>query len=304
MENFSFERICALLRYDWTLNKRKFMMTSLIVLLAYIVLAFVFFLVSAELGVDTVNASLPNNMVQMWSLYFATASSVMFIVVTTLLTEKFCYSRSATAYLSLPGTSLEKYCVMAVEYFIGLVSVQFIGLVMFLMTMGLGFLCVPELDWNVNYFANVWPYIGMDLDKLFGEQLGEQLATIKHSTPIYLALVQQLKNLEWISSMMEPVDWIASVALHGVICMFFKSNVQVKAILLELLLLVAFVIVLIVLICGWAGYAKMNNLGADYFFGSLDNLIAAIKYYVYLTPVLAAAFCYIFYRQLRCKQAK
>lgn len=298
MENFSFERICALLRYDWTLNKRKFQMSAIIIMALYMLMVFVLLVFNAEMTdvKSEANADLPKLLGDSCNSFFSFAQTCIWIVVTMLLTEKFCYPRTATNYLAIPGSTLEKFTVMALDYVIAFLSVGVMFFISFYVTLGIGYLLAPELEWGRSILGFYSPSAVLrEMDTVPGwKEMQEHSPRLAHEMTAILKL----------GLMANFFATFANVALHGVICMFFKSNVQVKAILIELLMLVVVVIALVAIIVGYAVYVKSNHLPTEMVKDMCYDVMFWFRVCLFLQPLLAAAFCYIFYRQLRCKQAK
>lgn len=94
--------------------------------------------------------------------YFSYAQLAMVFVVTTILHAKFTNPRSATGYLSLPGTSLEKYIVMLVDYALASLAVFALWIVLHYLTMAVCWMVSPEISWNVNPLQFLTPVRSMD----------------------------------------------------------------------------------------------------------------------------------------------
>ena len=297
MENFSFDRIGALLRYDWTLHKHKFQMMTLITILLYVLLVITILAFNGEVAGlrDEANEHLPKILGDSCNSFFEFAKLAMWLLTTMLLTEKFCNPRTATNYLAIPGTTIEKFTVMALDYVIAFLAIGVLFVVTFYVTMGIGHLFSPELEWGRSILGFYSP----------GEILKEMKAKEDWNITIESARFWHEMNAILNASLyINFFAYFASVALHGVICMFFKSNVQVKAILIELLMLVVMIIVILGIVIGYAVYAKTNHLPEVVVKQTGLEALFWFRIFLYLQPLFAAAFCYIFYRQLRCKQAK
>jgi len=301
-------RIASLLHYDWMLHKHTLKLTGMVIGIIYLCLALLYFVIKYELGAGDGNEHLPALIGFFCHSFFSYANMAAMLVITTILTEKFCYPRSATAYLTLPGTSFEKFVVMMAEYGITWIGMQVYFIIMFYITMGACALNAPSLDWMQNVFSFYNP-------NEFAEAVNEIMGNINSSRETIDTMATErgargliagsVQNLITASIWMAPFSSIAYLAYYLVLNMFFKSNVQIKAIACIFLTYFVFLVGLMILIFGWIGMkAAHNTVQEENMLGQMSTFIDCLTVFIYSTPVIAAGLLYWFYRLIARKQAK
>ncbi len=303
MNTFNINRVGQLLSYDWMLHKRTLILAAILIPLIYILIAFLTFVSNSELNMSTPNTQLPLLMVTACSSFFSFAHTAGIIVITTLLTEKFCYPRTATSYLTLPGTSLEKVVTMFAEYFFAYVVIYVTYIVMHYVTMGIGYLFVPELNWGVNIFKlmSFAPQLGNvngDLNSLTLDL--QNIKGIEHSESLPDSLVSFIQTVYWFS----PFLTIMQVTFYMILNMFFKTNVQIKAIACCVILWVALIFATIIGSCTYFGMHRSDEVTPDIIMNFATTVVTVSRYFMYATPAIACGFLYIVYKQVCGKQAK
>jgi len=301
-------RIASLLHYDWMLHKHTLKLTGIVIGIIYLCLALLYFVIKYELGAGDGNEHLPTFIGFFCQSFFSYAALAAMLVTTTILTEKFCYPRTATAYLTLPGTSFEKFVVMMAEYGITWIAMQIYFIIMFYITMGVCALNAPSLDWMLNVFSFYNP-------TEFADAINEVMGSINSSRETIDAMDAEggaksliagsIQNLLTASIWMNPFSSIAYLAYYLVLNMFFKSNVQIKAIACMFLTYFVFIVGIMILIFGWLGMnAAHGSVQEEHMLGQMSTFLDCITVFIYSTPAIAAGLLYWFYGLIARKQAK
>lgn len=303
MNTFNINRVGALLRYDWTLSKQSLKHTLVIISGIYISLVLLTFFTKYEVGMVNIDTTgVPEAIAVLCYTFFSYANIAAILVVTTLLTQKFCYSRTATAYLTLPGTSLEKFVTMMIDYLVVFLGVKVLYVVMFYLTMGLCSLYAPELDWAQNALAMDSQLFRFDevhtkLTEAFdGDKIGD--TTLSQSFANDLA--STISTLLWTT----PFWSLISFAYYLILCMFFRTNVQVKAIATYVATNMMLTILLIITAIIFIANAEPDTWTGKEVFNFATTLMATVRYTSYATPLIAGGMLYFLYNQMSHKQAK
>lgn len=304
------KRIASLLHYDWMLHNHTLKLTGIVIGIIYLCLALLYFVIKSELGFDGSHSeSLPQVIGFFCHGYFSYATMAAMLVTTTLLTEKFCYPRTATAYLTLPGTSVEKFIVMLAEYAIAYIAMQIFFIVMFYVTMAICAINAPELNWMQNVFSYFDPYKESDivqgiLDSIKATSAND-IQTMATQEGAQGVLARSILNMTNASIWMSPFASIAYLAYYMILNMFFKSNVQIKAIACIFLTYFAFMVALMIFIFGIIGAGIVSkDMREEIMFGKMETLFSCVTAFLYTTPAIAAGLLYFFYKQICRKQAK
>lgn len=312
-------RIASLIRYDWMLHKHNIKLTYAVIAIIYICIALLFFISKFMLNFDEDPAGMPKIIAGFCLTFFNYASIAMVLMMTTLVTEKFCNPRTATAYLTLPGTSVEKYCVVLFDYLATYIGIKVLYLIMFYITMGLCYLNAPELNWAQNGFALLLPNGAQNsvmemLTEITGENAYEQLNEVAQSEPAMVPFVDRIMSFANLSIWLAPISAIAGFAYYLVLTMLFKTNAQIKAIGCGVLTYIVWIVFNILLVFGFLGsliFKAQNLIGveADQFVAEnimtpLCSYIYMMEGFLYISPLLAIGLLYLFYRQICHKQAK
>ncbi|MBQ0057102.1 MAG: hypothetical protein KBT20_05530 [Bacteroidales bacterium] len=301
---FNINRVAALLRYDWMLNKRMMGMTALVITSIFAFIALIYFVIHSQLPTMGGEA-LPGLVATFTYSFFSYANVAMVLVVTTILSKKFCEPRTSTSYLTLPGTSLEKYTVMLLDYLFGWLGVWTLYLVLFYITMFLCSLSSPEYDWTCNPFVFFDAQRGLDfmsayLDGPSISEIGQQMNSME------LGLGDAETDFILLATRMAPITALISFGFYIVLNMLFTNNTQIKSIVCYYL--TGFVLVVIAIVFGicWvvsivsSTDAMSDQVAAEF----LNTAFSIANYVLYALPVLVVALFFIFYRQICRKQAK
>lgn len=309
-------RILSLIRYDWAINKNKFSLTMALIAIIYVCCVLLFFLSKNIFHIESLEPETPVIMSKFIGSFFNYAQLAMVFVVTTLLHQKFTNPRSATNYLSIPGTSAEKYVVMLAEYALGAAAVFVIYLICHSLTMLTCWYMFPALDWLTNPFLILFPAKNLDefsvvmngvnwestmyqmQEVAANEQLAPELLTLFFTT---------------VSTLMRFTPVITLCELFAYMCvnMLFRTNGQLKTIAIYFAVSVVFAITMIICsivvfgteisqMAGNVSQEELNNL----IMGNVITVLNVMTYFCYATPLLLIGLAYLFYRQICRKQAK
>ena len=305
------KRIFALLQYDWMLHKHALKLTAAIIGSIYVAFAIIYFILKSRLGISGYNEALPQLITTFCNTYFSYATFAAMFVVTTLLTEKFCHPRTATAYLTLPGTSLEKFVVMVCDYVIVALGTKIYFLVMFYLTMGICALNAPGLDWAQNGFAMLFPadayqIIGEGM-KAFGNGMSnaEVFDQLAQKGPMQASFVETLQTMIYACLNFQIFYCIIGWAIYAILCLQFKSNVQIKSIAICTAVWLFLIIASTIAFVAWI-IANENAIDNDpvIVIEQIESTLKVWTYIFYCTPALAAGLLCLCYRMISRKQAK
>ena len=299
-------RISALLRYDWMINKRKAILMMTLITLVYACLVVMFFSSKSVLEFN-INQNWPYVIGSFIFSYFKYAEIAMVFFVTTILHFKFTNPRSATTYLTLPGSSAEKWFVLMADYVIAAVAVFVLALICYLITMIVCWMLNPEISWFINPISFFAPNL---------ETIDSLNIVLKHQS--YSDAMNQAAGTPEAESVKTLVDSIMEAAKYGVLLsfvealayiyvnMFFRTNGQLKTIAIFVALSFLFVFVLMIYCLFAFGLPLVNGTIPDGQ-GVFDNLMAfakALKWLIYSSPALMALFAWLIYKKICKKEAK
>lgn len=302
MKNFSFARVHALLSYDWMLGKRKFYYALGIMFCIWLVAASISSFSAFAYGSANPALSVMINSASFFS-YFHMA---MVLVVTTLLTTKFITPRTSTAYITLPGSSLEKFVAMLADYAFGAIAVVVLEIVCMALLGAVGSLITGNMDWWM-WFAvvdNPSEMIKQVIDIKMQETGRNSWEEINKSMEVLgFGSFDELINYFASSSLMffSTCTNIASTLFYAVLVMCFKKNAQIKAVAsyvgIYAILVVACIIAVVVVLIG------ALNQGDAAMGATTMGIMKSLLGVMYASPLFIAGFGAILYRQIAKKQA-
>lgn len=299
-------RILPLLRYDLTLQKRTISLAFIITAALYICMILLFFLFKGALDFDTQSLeALPLGAAMFCNTFFSYAQIAMVLVVTQILHEKFTAPRTSLSYLTLPGTNAEKWLVMLLDYALVALGLWVMQLVMTEVTSIIGYFMAPSLEWTFTPFA--WTLF----QDSFIENMKIEFATSAQGNEMAMNFFNTtIDKIVTPAMYMGIFTNLVQLAIYIVVNMCFRTHGQLKSIAC----LMGFGAVMGIAMIVGLGHAVMDQLAAsqdvdptilfEWFAGDGFSPINCIKWYYYLSPLVAAAVLYLFYKQIGWKQAK
>lgn len=254
----------------------------------------------------TLSAGSPLVIAAFVSSYFKYALIAVVFVVTTILHHKFTNPRSATGYLSLPGTSAEKFTVMLSDYVVTALGLFVIYIVCYAITMLLGWFVAPELDWAINPMVFDHPKnlndVILALEGLNVNDL--QRAAIEEgiSSESFASYFDIVTSLAWFA----PIFNLCEFFIYICVNMLFRTNGQLKTIALFFVVSFFFMVFFAVsMVLGIKHSMDIyGDVTPDVAFETIAGMFNAIKYFVYASPAALVGLAYLFYHQICKKQAK
>lgn len=312
MNTFSWTRVGHLLRYDWAIDKGRYRTTCIIVLSIYFVLLFFTYAGSHDLwsqlfvpGSEFHSLPAIGMIASYIHTYFQYAGYVLIFVATATLHRKFTDPQTATGYLALPGSRLEKFVAQCLHYAAAIVAGWGLYLVAFYVTMLLGQIFLSDMGlWlATNPFRPVaWS------DFVEGFTAGARIENdpIQDYTGIF---EPQLGRIWQLSFWMVPFGAASSTALYAVLNMRFRHSGQLKTIAIfvaaTFLLIVLSIIGTVMTAHYFTAHAPTGANPATYALAAtLRTIFTVVETCYWLLPVAAAGLCWLFYRQVERKQAK
>lgn len=306
----NYNRILSLIRYDWTINKHKLGLTMSLITIIYICVVILYFTSKSLFEIDTLSENVPYLMSRFISSFFNYAQLAMVFVVTTLLHQKFTNPRSATSYLSLPGTSAEKYFVMLAEYALGALAVFVLYLVCHSLTMIVCWWVSPEVSWLVNPFTYLFPVqdINEAMLAMEGRSWSETMQEMmENDSEILVGFINAVMAFAWFGPIFTLCEFFAYICVN----MLFRTNGQLKTIaiyfastiVLSVLGIITFVMAFGAEISRLDGHISHNEMQA-LVMNDFTIAFNTITYFCYTTPLILIGLAYLFYRQICRKQAK
>lgn len=298
-------RIYSLLRYDWTINKHKICLTMTLITIVYFCLMILSFFAKGNFDL-TLSAGSPLVIAAFVNSYFKYALIAVVFVVTTILHHKFTNPRSATGYLSLPGTSAEKFTVMLSDYAVTALGLFVIYIVCYAITMLLGWFVAPELDWAINPMVFDHPKNLNDVIlALEGQNVNDlQRAAIEEgiSSESFASFFDIATSLAWFA----PIFNLCEFFIYICVNMLFRTNGQLKTI--ALFFVVSFFFMIFFAASMVIGIKHSMDIYGDVTpevaFETIAGMFNAVKYFVYASPAALVGLAYLFYHQICKKQAK
>lgn len=309
MSSFDIKRVRALFLYDWMLEKRRIGLTALIVFGLYIVLAWFIWWVNSQIGQDVQDVDyMPLIMLRSYCpIFFGVLAFLSVFFVTPILQRKFTKPQTATSYLTLPGTMVEKYWVMLAEYLLGFVACAVAYLVCFYGTALIGSLIdhayLQVTTWEgterpsnaygwfdyppfySDEFAKGWAEMWEDFNHKSGEGDPHHIVTLLHTL-----------------FGMIPVVALLELGYYLVLNMLFRAYGQIKSILCYLGTQMCLNMVFTFFaFCIFSYINGLNGIEAEQAADTLINVVIGI---LWLLPVLMVGMYYLLYRLMQRKQAK
>lgn len=298
-------RIYSLLRYDWAINKHKVCLTMTLITIVYFCLMILSFFAKGNLDL-TLSAGSPIVIAAFVKSYFKYALIAVVFVVTTILHHKFTNPRSATGYLSLPGTSAEKFTVMLSDYAITALGLFVIYLVCYAITMLLGWCVAPELDWAINPMMFDHPKNLNDVVlALEGQNLNDlQRTAIEEgiSSESFASFFDIATSIAWFA----PIFSLCEFFIYICVNMLFRTNGQLKTIALFFVAGFFFMVIFAGSLVFGIKHSMdvFGDVTPEVAFQTVAGIFNAVKYFVYASPVALVGLAYLFYHQICKKQAK
>lgn len=303
-------RIYSLLKYDWAINKHKVCLTMTLITIVYFCLMLLSFFAKGNLDLSLSEGS-PMIIAAFVNSYFKYALIAAVIVVTTILHHKFTNPRSATGYLSLPGTSAEKYTVMLADYATAAIALFFIYLVCYAITMLLGWFVAPGLDWMVNPLMFDSPNnvndVFLAINGNHGSQeVNEAFEQLKNSgdvsVDVITSFVDVARQIQWFAPIFALCEFFAYICLN----MLFRTNGQLKTIAVffavGFFLMVCFIGTLVFEIKDTFDIA--GDVSPKVALETVTSIFVNVRYLLWASPVVLVGLAYLFYHQICKKQAK
>lgn len=301
---FNIRRIGDLLRYDWAMEKRRFIMPFAIFVIAYILCLFSTFYPgysSGHLNTD----GLPVLVMLFANSFFGYAQLVMILIVTAILHRKFTQPQSSCLYLTLPASSVEKFIVMLLDYAIGLTALYLVYAALFYGTMFIGYLLEPGYDWTLNIFNFDPLFVRQIIETLQAERIGTNAASgtpaTDSATGIFLNhIVSHYGALNIFSVFTNLCIFFYYLILN----MCFKHNAQIKSV--GLFMLTGFILVIAFLIwfTVYVSTHDFSDMNETRILQMMTRTFDIVYYTLLASVPVSFLGGYIFYRQIRYKQAK
>lgn len=298
----NFNRIKALLRYDWTLEKRNFFLTIMVFTIIFISMVLLFFMYNGLFGLDVTELEgLPIGTSVFCAQFFNYAYLIMGLVVTQVLHRKFTNPRTSLSYLTMPGTNAEKWITMILNYLFAMAAVFALQAVLYEASVITGYCLAPDLNWDFNPFK----YLGL----ASGNDIREMM--------LHYAEIQEsgAENSELLSSIIDklvgpillfaPIASLFHLGIYIVINMCFRSHGQLKSIACIFTAYIIFIITASVIMIKTAFAAEISaDKVMNIIAGDGLSVFNCIKWYYFSSPLLCAGIYYLFYKQICWKQAK
>lgn len=305
-KSFDIQRVKALLQYDWMMNKRMMGMTAVVIAAIYAFVAFVYFTGKAEVNAIQGEETLLSSAILgvFISTFFRYASLAVILVVTTVLTKKFCEPRTSTSYLTLPGTSIEKYVVMLIDYAVALAGLWIMYFVCYYLTMLVCVLLTPgfHMVYDATIYLNPIYSVSM-IQELTNQQSFDEVAEMLNNA--HPGFGNSLLKCLATCLAMAPFASLASFFFYLVLNMLFRSNCQIKSIALYYITSFAFAIIIVLVTIGTMFNVMIDpNVSEAVVLGKVQGILSAIEVVLWCMPALALVLMYVFYRQICGKQAK
>lgn len=301
-------RIKSLIRYDWVTNRQKLNLTVGLIVIIYACLALLTYF-SKGVYFGEVNPELPTILAQFIQGYFSYAQFAMEIVITTILHHKFTNPRSSTSYLTMPGTSLEKWTVMLLEYVMGAVTVFGLYILCHVATMFVGWILAPELHWLVNPLEDTMDKVNNYLIAINGQSWNDIVTGVENVEGMTGEAIKSILDTVELMAYFTLIINIFSYLVYICLNMCFRTNGQIKSIAIIFGGTFVFTVIAIVsMILTFAGIAEGADvdptMAADSISSTMMTLVYIWRFLIYASPLFCVGLGYLFYRQISRKQAK
>lgn len=302
--NISASRIGKLLQYDWMLHRRKAYLGMILIsaiFALFLLLYFIFRYVFVDDGLYSgISSHFPNLISQFIAGYFSYATVGVIILTTIVLHFKFTNPRTSVSYLSLPGSTMEKYITLLLNYVIAYAGTIVLYVVLFYVAMGI-FKCVyPELAWfAVNPLGlmfsgeasvdNMVSFMSSS-DTSFIAMMNEEVA-LKGDGGVGAAMI----NFIHAAFRMSFFSTLVALGYFLVLNMCFKrAGILISlAIYIGTMTFIVYATIIISLIF-------LEDAPEE----TIATLLNGFAVFFYMMPLLAALLYWKLYRQIKKKQAK
>lgn len=292
------------------LEKRRIGLSALIVIGLYVVIGWFIWTINATTWVpDRVGYYLPSIMLRGYCptfFLFLTICSVFF--VTPVLQRKFAKPQTATAYLTLPGTTVEKYWVMLAEYLLGFVVCGVLYALCFYATALLGSLLDHPVTLVASWEGSERPlnaYGWFDFSPFYFDSIAnaydtisEFLTTKSTGDAEHDAVIALARTVIY----MIPCISLLELGYYLVLNMLFHTYGQIKSILCYLGTQMCLNMVATFVIIATVGYcSSLEQREIDEF---MISCLHALTGLTWVMPILMVGMYYLLYRLMQRKQAK
>lgn len=301
---FSFRRIGDLLRYDWAMEKRRFILPFVIFAIAYILCTFSTFYPGYSSG-HLNNDSLPILIMIFATSFLGYARPILILIVTTILHRKFTQPQSSCLYLTLPASPIEKFIVMLLDYVIAFTALYIVYVALFYLTMLVGYLLEPGYNWTLNLFNNDPSFLREIIETLQTQQ-ANRMAMEGYHEPNTVAdiFIDHILSHSTTLSILNFFATLSSFLYYLILNMCFKHNAQIKSIGLVLLTGFILAIACIIGVCIYFSTQRFINMDETQLLHIMTRTFDMIYYTLLACIPISLAEGYILYRQIRYKQAK
>lgn len=294
---YNFARVGQLMRYDWVLTKSSLSKMFFIHIGLFIVLG-LFYLMSAKtMSADSQFILEPYFIAYSISSFYNYVALGAGLLIAFLLLPKFNNPRIATGYLSMPGSSAEKFTALVGNMLAIYVTVCLSFLAMFGLSMLVCSWLAPTQDWALNPL-NYWDGTGllrqMQIEgKLFEVESPSYQAS--HLPELIFDTISLVCQLAWA---MNLVSWLFFYNL----CLYFRRNPILKSIGVSVLIGILLVLASIIFVISFIRFGETHT--DTEIFSLIEIVIYTIRGVFWAMPAIALAMLAILYRQICRKQAK
>ncbi|MDO4496635.1 MAG: hypothetical protein Q4B58_02190 [Bacteroidales bacterium] len=301
------ERILNLLRYDWSLYKRNYLMSVCIFAGLFLIFGTITFLWQLLISDPVSPNQAPAQMVMYGANFSQYAEIIMVLLVTVILHHKFTNPRTATAYLTLPGTTGEKLTVMIIDYIVGYLTVRaimWIGLALYFL---IGALVAPDFNWG-GIFGCTDPI--KLIEYMFIGLQGTNNIPNFSSADIFAELDKQLPGMsQMMTDFLNRIKWwgyitaFVNLFIYMSLNLCFKKNGQFKAIAsyigITIVIMIFFILHSALFFAHLATSGQMDPNAPLEFIRSIFQFALI---YSWISPFLCAGFIAILHCQIKKKQ--
>ena len=292
MDNFNFNNYKSLLKYSMVENKRNYLMSFGIGILAYTLIGIFFFniLPSGGLFLNYEGADMQGEMEAMSIIATVIFAIVMTFSITQFeLVNRYCLQREAMQYNLLPASYKEKGWAILTMFF-GCVIIG--SLIYYLLVYAITFIYFIVFNASVDF----QPFC------IFGQGINEFIKSMPHEVPngVFFSLVLFI--------CMVPIAILGQTLCYFVAVTYFKTKAQIKA--LVILQVISNIISWVFLIVGSAIFQFLDQSFLDDFIRNMDEQTALGYLYVFdafiviLNIAITFGFGYWFFRRLHYKEIR
>lgn len=303
------QRIKALFAYDWAVEKRRMTLVTVTIMLLYLLVCWYTYTINRNTLWEGSPEVLAHSYNAVCKVFFAIVGFCSVFIITPILHHKFTQPQMSTSYLTLPGTTAEKFWVMLCEYVMGFVAVFLLYVICYYATMTLGWLCsnVSSAYDGAASESLWWSYRLIPFDWNDLPEASEFIRKIIHSAQDYGSAIQAAA-LRLICSLVLviPFGILLDLGIYMVLNMFFRTYGQLKSIGCRLVLQMIFNLLASFVVMAVVAY--MANIEEQYGEEKLEEAFVLglniLTVLIWLIPVLTAGIYYFLYRLMAKKQAK